>query len=714
MKNLVLKSLWLILALMICPMPLTYTMQDFEGFNLSDEEKQKLDQELENMVEMFNNLSPEEMQKLEELNKQLEEEMRQQGLDPSNMDDILKWASKEAEKNLEQEKTEEPKSEPITKEPIKAPEFTSTTLDADASAMLLNLVSYISELRQKSISYDEMNKKLERFSSELNELTYFLHSLPNPDLMKHLLSKDFESLYKNLEAFYQILLKNIPLIQAKEIQESDIENPYQALGLENFSSEADIENAYQNLKEMFDPIKIQEQLQKQNIPEQEIAKTIKQAKISFSFIQDAYDELKDQKQKKILDRKIQEELNKQKQLENSSYKAFDEIYKVFTDKLFPILSDIKKLFEKYKPEEISKAKQYDEREKKLLAESKKQFKFIKDSGIRPQYKDKDGKYEEFYKHLAQQERTQKAPSYKPFFDETYSPDFFGGDKGLEKPSEKPKGTENKIGKDGKKEKDKKEEKKEKDEKDEKKTGGKKQKPKGSASKEADKEAEILGEIGVLSSLLEKAEKTGKKAETGGNVPTRSAPKEREENQPNAEKEQEEAQPTEKEQITLEQLKTNLDKYLKSSPSSMRTDEQKQNDIQPLKDFLTFAKQNEIETIATTLKKVTPKGKIESEPISKMLKDKILKHKPLIDTWYNEFYPILDPNRRDININKLNIHRLATKSSSKEDVAHANQLAEQYRAGFDYIPPENLYKAREFIKGMHDSMNEIEKAVGAPK
>jgi len=712
MKSLFLKSLFLILGPISFSTPIICA-QDFEGFELTEEEKKQLDEQLEAFVEAFNNLPPEKMRELEEMNKQLEEEMREEGLDPSNMDDIFSFAEKKtktewekAAKDMEESKELELPIRDLAK-PI---EFKASSADSDASTMLLNLVTYIAELRQKSISYDEMNKKLERFSSELNELSYFLHSLTSPDLMKHLLSKDFETLYKNLEAFYQVLAKQTPSIQSKEIETNDIENPYQALGLSNQASMEEVEDAYQNLREMFDPAKIEEQLQKQKTSEQDIAKTIKQSKISFSFIQDAYDELKDPKQKAILDRKLREEIEKQERIEKLSYEAFDEIYKVFTDKLFPILSDIKKLFEKYRPEEISKAKQYDDREKKLLAESKKPFKIIKgDSRIK--FKEKSGsEYEEFYKDLAQKEKSFKAPSYKPLFDDSYKSDFFE-DKGKATKSEKPKGKdaggEKKPSKDEKKEEKKDDKKKDEGKKEEKKDDKSKS---GSEKKPSSKEPEQLAEIGSLAKLLENAAKTDKKVEVPRMISTATRSTENGEAKPEVEKVQ----------IKLEDIKKGLNNYLTSDPAQITTKDKQFKDIEPLNDFLTFAKQNEIESIATGLKKLAPKPneKIESEAVSKMLKDKILKHKSLIETWYKDFYTLLNPtlrretpNMAPININKQNIHRLGTKSPSKEDTDAAAALANTAHTAFNYIPNENLYKVREFLKGMHDAIAAIEKALG---
>jgi len=719
MKSFFLRSLYLILALISFSIPVTFSADDLEGFNLSDEEKQKLDQELEQFVSAFNNLSPEQMQELEELNKVLENEMKEQGLDPSNLDHVLQWAEKEAQKALkENEDTEEEtETEAVIKEPVKAVEFKSTSADSDASAMLLNLVTYIAELRQKSISYPEMNKKLERFSSELNELSYFLHSLSTPELMKHLLSKDFEDLYKNLEAFYQILAKQVPLIQSKELEENDIENPYQTLGLTNQASIEEVEDAYQNLKEMFDANKIQEQLQKQKVTEQEIAKTLKQSKISFSFIQDAYDELKDPKQKAILDRKVRQEADNQTRIEKSSYEAFDAIYKVFTDKLFPILSDIKKLFEKYRPEEISKAKLYDDREKKLLAESKKPFKVIKGDSGRIKFNTKDGEYDEFYKHLSQKDRNTRTPSsYKPLFDDKSGSDFFSDRGSSDKGSDK-------SGKDGGKKPDAKKDEKKPDAKKDEKKDDKKDSSKGTpAKKPADKESELLGEIGILSNALEKAAKNEKKVEVERkplSMPTRG-PSE------NGESAQ---SPYEKMKIDVKDIRKDLNTYLMSDPNAIRESKDLQlKDAQPLLDFIEFAKQNEIESIATSLKKLAPgaSGKIESEAVSKMLKDKVLKHKKMIEGWYNDFYPILHPSLRrehpelaahgtvEINIHKQNIHKLGTISSSKEHIAEANGRADKAKAAFPYVLTEDLYKVREFLKGMHDSIAAIEKAIGKPE
>ena len=197
--------------------------EDLKALNLSEEEAK----ELEQFLSAINNLPPEEQEFLTQLGKEMEKMMVEEGLDPSNPDDIFNWIDKQNEETNGNANNEKP--EKIEAPIVQKPEIKPIENTKDITQMIQDTIRYLSSFRQKVSMSQYMSNSIERLSQELNELTYLLHISLDPEISRHLLEPDFSNLYKNLENIYKILLKNEPNIETNEVSLDDLENPYEAL-----------------------------------------------------------------------------------------------------------------------------------------------------------------------------------------------------------------------------------------------------------------------------------------------------------------------------------------------------------------------------------------------------------------------------------------------------------------------------------------------------
>lgn len=367
------------------------------AFNPFGGDGQNMDQAMEDLLKEIQNLSPEDQQLLNDLSRQMEEEMASKGLDPSNPDDIFKWAEENEKPELKNpevpiiEKTNE-------KKPIEIEKTQLINTPENALKILSGISEHLALTREKSIFYPELSQKLEYWSDELDQLSYLVNILDQKDLIQHLISKQFEPLYKNLENLYIVLNKYEPEIK---IIKTDEETPYDILGIPYYSSQQQIEEKYKEFQEKYSDSYITNLGKEKKIPERELKKKLKEAHLALNFIEDAYLKLKDPKDRKQIDRLLSQQIQDDKVSYRISENAFNNIVKninrsVFDDKL---ITEIKKLLEKYKPEELAKAQAQEKIDKQVLERSKQPIKINPSPNKSPQ--EKSG-YEQFNKLMAQE------------------------------------------------------------------------------------------------------------------------------------------------------------------------------------------------------------------------------------------------------------------------------------------------------------------------
>lgn len=532
MKHSKIFSAWSMLILtLIVSIVNSYAQQP--PFQVSDNELQALNlspteaQEFQQFIETLNHLPQEELDFLAQAGQEIEKQMKDKGLDPANPDDIFKWVEQQsdAEKPTEQPKTKAPTELPTSE--VTATPMVSATSPADTRVMLKDIIKHLASLRQKSTTRETLNQKLERWKQELTELTYYLNILTQEELVAHLSSKDFSKLHKNLEKLHNALATHEPLIAARAPITDDEDDPYEVLGVSYTVTQDQIKEAYETLKNERGPQAVAEQLKDAGISGKVLEKQVKEARLIFSFIQNAYDSLKDPKQRALIDRTLKDRIAYEKRAEKASLDAFNKLISAVSTALYDhkVLNDIQQLLEKYKPQELAKAKEQEALEKKAYERSKQPGKIAQSFKLPPALS--SNQYDTFYQQVAQDAFARNY--YNPYQHNTFNEPYYKGPSdsfsSMSPSAEPTKPAKPGTPEEGAKDKDKKEKEADKDKKDKKDKGisesrksEKEEKPTKKLSKEDENEVfalieEIAQDLATLPDDIEVEEKQ----------PVRSAP-----------------------------------------------------------------------------------------------------------------------------------------------------------------------------------------------
>jgi len=397
-----------------------------QQFQLSDEELKALNlsesetEELRQFFSALNNLTPAQKQELEELGRATEERMKEQGLDPNNMDDLMKFMQNEGltEQPAKKEKVEEPKrpSRPTPPQPVKKqidkPEVLMVASSTDVKTMLQELLTHINSFRQKAITYPYMVQKLDAVQNEVAQLIFYLNVLRSPDLIKLLGSKDFVRLHATLEKLRKSFMTYEPsLLPRKATIAVNADNPYHVLDLpQNVPQEA-LEKRFQLLKSQQGPDAVEANAKAQGCEEKVCRRIRKSAERTFALMQSAYDQLKDPAKRTAVDSKLRQKAAQEQQQELSSTRTFDNLMQALTTAFSfdQILQQMNQLLEKHKPTELENMKAQVELEKKVYERSKRRV--IIPQAAPSQRVSPSDQYESFYRSMNQ--RNNMPPGRRP-------------------------------------------------------------------------------------------------------------------------------------------------------------------------------------------------------------------------------------------------------------------------------------------------------------
>ena len=649
-------------------MSFTLSDEEIKAFNLNEAETQELRQ----FFDVLNNLPAEDRQKIKEESEKIEQKMRDAKLDPTNVDDLVKFMEAE-------EKKAAGKIEPVPFEKpleIETPTekkltFIPAVNPKDTLSLLKDIERKIDSLLVKAKSREALNKKLSTMQQEIIEFRYFIITLQDPELVILLASKDFVKLHKNLETLQKALATHEPSIIARKRGAINDDDPYELLDVEYDATPERITQAYKKLKAAKSPEAMAKAFKKQGISEKDGKKRLKEARLSWSFIQDAYDTLQDPNERALVRKELKTKIDQEARHEQASKTAFNAVFDALTTAFYPhaVLKDIQALLEKYKPQELEKAKKQLEVEKKATERAKQVTSSrIEATPHRPGAE--RAPYEEFYQKIGFEPR----PTYPmpqptgPASGEKAGP---GRKDEMEKGGAKPEGK-----KDGKKE----------EKKDEKKDGkGEKKEEKKEAGKIDKKDLEKYAALDAIERILKAAaKKTTITFTNGAGVAA---------------------------QLTFDAIITNLEADLRAATPQ-------DDGIKQLKQYVDEV---ELDGLFEALKKLAPEPKKKVLSADQASHDDLSKewvkriwepYNYLIETWYNGIYGHIGKLRAAKRLLPWNQPKAKIYKLDTAEPTHDLILSKKWKKSDPAGTPINLAAVRDLMLGTNLYYTAINQACAA--
>ncbi len=439
--------------------------------------------EMQGLFDYLASLSPEELEKIEQEARNTLVDM---GFNPDTFEPLeptAPTAPTEPKAPVEAEKPAAPQPPPLPSE-----------YNAQQThAVLDRLVARISQLRQKASSHVLEHRQLASWQEELNDMIFYLRVIRKPVHYQRLTTQEFLPLMKALSQLADTLDIYEPQFVIEDvILAEDIDNPYDILGVSYQASQEELERAYQRLAQAQSPEHVQNYLSAQGVVGRDLEHALKNARLTFSIITNAYQMLKDPKARAQVDRELQALKASRQEVEAGAQKALRSILDALSTAIYNqhVVTDLEKFLKNYEPQELALRKELETAEKERLKEQQELFKLVPKPSP-------GGPYE--------QRPSRTTPELKPEFagvPRFGPPPLTGGAGAAGGPGtpEEPKAPEKdggsgKGGKGGKKKEDK-DKKEEKDKQDKKGEGKDKKEEKDKKEKKEKKEEEAFDVLGM--------------------------------------------------------------------------------------------------------------------------------------------------------------------------------------------------------------------------
>ncbi len=320
------------------------------GIALPDQPMPKLtEDDLDSMIKMLETMDDETLDALAKIGEEFIKEAESQGKDPFE----LLGFPVEPENGKEPETgspevavaPEIPETQPIKE--IKVPKV-DTHQVREARTMLKNITDKIAAIRVKAEAERAAADKLVPLKYLLDDLVYYLHTLSQEKLLKYLTDKEFEKLYKALVELENDLNYLEPLFVLPEATLEGV-NPYTMLGIPHGASWATVNEAYQNLSLEKDPRTIKQKLKKEGKAGEELEKALQKARTEYEEYTEAYSTILAREQ---------------------AYQALERIIDSLIRAAYThnIITEAKKLLERYEPEAVKIKSEQEALEKKARKE----------------------------------------------------------------------------------------------------------------------------------------------------------------------------------------------------------------------------------------------------------------------------------------------------------------------------------------------------------
>ncbi len=348
------------------------------------------EEDFNNILNELAQLSPQELEELEKIGRQV---LIDSGIDPDT--------GKPLEHNPPAPPA--PASEAISPEPFKPadiqPRIKTHSVD-NVHNILETIIKNINNLRQKSQGNDQIARRLSQWADTLNDLIFYVKVINKKEHHERLATKDFDTLFKDLEVVSRQLAIHQPHISLPQSSAED--DPYRLMGIPYTASSQEINDAYANLKNKYDAKKIRSNLRKQKASQKEIDREVRAAKLTFSLIQDAYDQLHDKKTKALIDEKRLTQTADQ--LSSISQNALTNVLEAISNAIYQqkLLDQLQDFLKKYEPEQLAQKQALEaaqvqrKKEQEELAKAKPALTTGKYDKTYPQHAHRPSSYNEGY------------------------------------------------------------------------------------------------------------------------------------------------------------------------------------------------------------------------------------------------------------------------------------------------------------------------------
>lgn len=335
------------------------TEQDFN--QLMDELGKMSNEELKALEEqLLASMTPEEREEVKVLQNQM---LRDMGIDPK----MLEAETAAASAKTEVTPTPSASTEVAPGKDVSARETVSKSCTIGSVQILLDeMTQAVHMLRQKAAIGDPDLKRLLNWTDALNDIAFFLAVIHKPVHHDRLATEEFHHLMCTLKQLNHIFKIYEPRLNVLEEFDADIDNPYEILGLSPFASAEEIEHAYTELEEEKSPEKLKARLKEEGLSLEEIKQQTKAARLNFSIISDAYEQLSDPKNKEYIDKELMSRHTVSQQESQEREHALSAILSALSKAIYDenLLKEFETFLKKYEPTELAHKKELDEAEKK--------------------------------------------------------------------------------------------------------------------------------------------------------------------------------------------------------------------------------------------------------------------------------------------------------------------------------------------------------------
>lgn len=315
--------------------------------------------EFNEMLEFLSTLKPEELEELEMIGRNI---LQQQGIDPDTLQPV--GAPAQRPQPGEQKGAAQPiKEQPVVQKP-EEPKVAPGDLQ-DVRALVARLSRRIESLLQKLSAQPRRVTPLRAIASEMIDMSIDLRIMSNKDLALRLATPESEALKASLYSLDRELEKfeELALSRPKPARYDD-DDPYSILGLSYTADEDEIEEAFAAREATKSPAAVRAAESARGVSGKDLERMVKDARRTFAFIEDAYDQLRDPKMRAHVDRQHAALIESEKQVLERARSAEQSLAEAITNALYSerFIEEVEQFFRRYEPTALALKKSMESEE----------------------------------------------------------------------------------------------------------------------------------------------------------------------------------------------------------------------------------------------------------------------------------------------------------------------------------------------------------------